>query len=112
MSNKSEFHKNDVHLSKLLSFVLRHGAAKVGIQIDANGFVLVKDLLKISQFKNYTISDIKRVVENNDKKRFILVEGVNGQQLLKACQGHSIKSVELELPEIKPGEIEQAVHGE
>lgn len=107
--HKKNSDSQDVKLSKLLSFVLRHGADKLGVNLDKSGFAEVEELLKIKEFKNYSLDDIKRVVETNDKKRFVL-ESDCGRLRIKACQGHSLKTVELEpyLEEFRP---ELAVHG-
>ncbi|KAJ8919269.1 hypothetical protein NQ315_003853 [Exocentrus adspersus] len=88
MSNK------DLHLSKTLSWLLRHGAIKEGIRISNDGFVLVSDVLNHKSLKNkYTFDDIRRVVENNDKQRFRLREN-NLVWEICANQGHSLKVIE------------------
>jgi 2'-phosphotransferase len=100
----------DIKLSKLLSFVLRHGAEKLSFYLDNKGFAEVDELLKNKQFENYTLEDIQRVVDTNDKKRFVL-ELDGGRLKIRACQGHSLKSIDLGLQVLSPGEIELAVHG-
>lgn len=82
--------KNDIVLSKKLSYLLRHGAIKKGLNIKPNGFVVVDELLK--KLPHYTIDDIKRVVENNNKQRFTL-NTTNGIIEIKANQGHSISKI-------------------
>jgi len=75
-----------VQLSKYLSFVLRHGAAKEGIAIQSDGFVKVADLLAKPKLKNQWkvgLDHIKVVVSDNDKKRFELSE-VNGELMIRA----------------------------
>lgn len=63
----------DVKLSKALSFILRHGAAKEKVPIRPDGFVLVADLLKNNRIKAYTLQDIARVVRDNEKQRFAMI---------------------------------------
>mmetsp|Transcript_29964 Transcript_29964/g.40553 ORF Transcript_29964/g.40553 Transcript_29964/m.40553 type:complete len:84 (+) Transcript_29964:30-281(+) len=64
----------DVQCSKFLSFVLRHGAEKLGINIRPDGYVLLDDILELKDAtKNkYDLDLVKRVVDTNDKKRFEL----------------------------------------
>ena len=86
--------KKMVDLSKYLSFVLRHGASEVGLQIDKQGYVSVDDILATKKSKAYTLADVKFVVETNNKKRFELneIEQEDGKKVLKirAVQGHTI----------------------
>lgn len=76
----------DVKLSKALSYILRHGAEKERIPIRSDGYICLKDLYKSSRVNNYSLQDIKRVVNNNDKKRFKLVHvppGVDPASVLR-----------------------------
>lgn len=79
-----------MHISKALSWLLRHGALKEGLEISADGFVDVSQILKSNTFKNkYSVDDILRVVTNNDKQRFLTRRIDTGLQI-RANQGHSI----------------------
>ncbi|XP_069848359.1 tRNA 2'-phosphotransferase 1 isoform X1 [Dipodomys merriami] len=104
----------DVQLSKALSYVLRHGALKLGLPMGADGFVPLDHLLQLPQFHSFSAEDIKRVVETNGKQRFALQQGDPSLGLLiRANQGHSLQVPELEL---MPLETPQAlplmlVHG-
>jgi 2'-phosphotransferase len=62
----------EVDISKCLSFILRHGATKEGINITTDGFVLVSDILAWNKIKSkkVTMEELVHCVENNDKKRF------------------------------------------
>ncbi|KAI8056170.1 KptA family-domain-containing protein [Syncephalis plumigaleata] len=62
----------EVRLSKALSYILRHGAVKAGLSIRSDGFISVHKILALPKFKGYTLADIQRVVEENDKQRFTL----------------------------------------
>ncbi|XP_070156569.1 tRNA 2'-phosphotransferase 1-like [Polyergus mexicanus] len=100
--------KNDIVLSKKLSYLLRHGAIKQGLNIKPNGFVVVSELL--NKLHHYTIDDIKRIVENNNKQRFTL-DTINGVLEIKANQGHSISKIsELTLKVLDSAEFD-IIHG-
>ncbi|KAL1921301.1 uncharacterized protein VTP21DRAFT_11017 [Calcarisporiella thermophila] len=102
---------HDIKLSKSLSYVLRHGAEREGILMRNDGFVAVKDLLQHPRFKRYTLAKIQEVVDNNDKKRFLLAEE-NGEWYIRANQGHSLIVEDLELTKINsPDDIPVVVHG-
>lgn len=88
----------DTRLSRFLSKVLRHQAAEMGLDISSDGYVLVSDLLNLQFLKSSktSVEDVKRVVENNDKKRYTL-SVINDKLYIRANQGHSIKVEDLEL---------------
>jgi len=83
-----------VQISKTLSWFLRHGAKNEGYEMDSAGFVQGEDLLSHPKFKNISKAQIDDVVENNDKKRFELVEEGDTWKI-RAVQGHSIKVISL-----------------
>jgi 2'-phosphotransferase len=72
--------------------LLRHGAVKEGLNIDTGGFVDVADIEQHRGFRGkVTVSDIQRVVAENNKQRFTLrTHPVSGKLQIKANQGHSI----------------------
>lgn len=81
---------------------------KEGLNIKPNGFVVVDDLL--NKLHHYTIDDIKRVVENNNKQRFTL-DTINGILEIKANEGHSISKIsELTLKVLDSAEFD-VIHG-
>ncbi|KAJ1553935.1 tRNA 2'-phosphotransferase 1 [Nowakowskiella sp. JEL0078] len=104
----------DVKLSKMLSYILRHGAQKEGIPISQDGFVEVNDLLKHPKFQNITFSKIQELVKNNDKQRYLLTQiEKNGAltNVIRANQGHSLQ-VEVQMEEIQDSSlIPTVVHG-
>jgi len=61
-------------LSKALSWVLRHGAPSLGLEITTDGFIPVEAIISLEarNFKKYNIDDVKKIVESNDKQRFDL----------------------------------------
>eukprot|EP00732_Lithocolla_globosa_P007545 Lithocolla_globosa_v1_NODE_9772_length_670_cov_5.819512.p1 type:complete len:200 gc:universal NODE_9772_length_670_cov_5.819512:613-14(-) len=100
--------KHNVQLSKSLSYLLRHGAEKKKLTMDAEGYITVSDILKLPEFKKYSLQDIEEVVAENDKKRFTL-DMSGAIPKIKANQGHSIAVKNLELELLK--EVPIAVHG-
>uniref|UniRef100_A0A3P9LB38 2'-phosphotransferase n=1 Tax=Oryzias latipes TaxID=8090 RepID=A0A3P9LB38_ORYLA len=105
----------DVHLSKAMSYALRHGAKQLGLQMSTDGFLFVEDLLAHPQFCSYTVEDVERVVATNDKQRFKLrSHPKNGRLQIRANQGHSIQVADLELIPVLAGSADcpaEAVHG-
>ena len=55
------------------------------------GFIYVNDLLEHRNFNTFTLSDIERVVINNDKRRFHIENDEDGQPKIRANQGHTLK---------------------
>eukprot|EP00971_Amphidinium_carterae_P264575 5248314-Amphidinium_carterae.1 len=54
-------------LSKKLSFVLRHGAKQLDLEIDDNGFIDVNDLLALEElFKGVTLEALREVVQQSN----------------------------------------------
>lgn len=94
--------KHQIKASKFLSLVLRHKPDSIGLTLDDNGWANTQDLLdKINSSDfNLTFDELKTVVENNDKKRFLFSADF---AKIRANQGHSIK-VDLELTEKAPPE--------
>lgn len=82
---------NDIILGKKLSYLLRHGAIKECLNIKPDGFVAVNEVLRKLPC-HYTLDDIKKVVETNNKQRFTLKTN-NGILEIKANQGHSISKI-------------------
>lgn len=99
MSQNGPPGKRDVQISKALSYLLRHGAVKEGLPIDSNGFIPVAVLLRHNRLKSHkcTLEDIHRIVENNDKKRFQIIErrleNSEPEEIICATQGHSIATI-------------------
>jgi len=87
-------------LSKLMSLVLRHSPTRVGITLDAAGWVPVDDLVAALKRSGAlcTRRDIEDVVRSSDKQRFTIDASTDR---IRANQGHSIP-VELELPTAVP----------
>lgn len=86
--------KRDIHISKSLSYLLRHGAVKENLPIDSDGYIPLHLLLAHNRLKTHkcTHDDIMRVVSTNDKRRFC-IKTIDGVECIAATQGHSIKNI-------------------
>jgi putative RNA 2'-phosphotransferase len=96
-------HDRTVQTSKFLSLVLRHQPEKIGVTLDAAGWVGVSELLKAMtrHGKPLTEAELRRVVETSDKKRFALSD--DGLRI-RASQGHSVE-VELGYEPATPPDV-------
>lgn len=78
-----------IKISKFLSFILRHGPDKVGLELDSNGFADLNEVLKVlnHRFTNYKITKytLEEIIEQSEKRRF---EIENSK--IRAFYGHSI----------------------
>ncbi|KAK0312839.1 tRNA 2'-phosphotransferase [Friedmanniomyces endolithicus] len=65
----------DVQVSKKISWLLRHGAEKEGLQLDSHGFLNVQDVLSNRNIRSLevTLDELRGIVEGNDKQRFTVV---------------------------------------
>ena len=96
--------KDKKRISKFLSLVLRHQPECINITISEKGWVNVLELMNNSKTKNIYFSkdELKEIVKTNDKQRFALNEDYTQ---IRANQGHSLKTVDLELEATKPPEV-------
>ncbi len=84
---------NDLkHISKFLSLVLRHKPEEIGISMDSEGWVDVKELLeKCSAKKRYiNLQLLQQIVNTNDKQRFAFN---HDHTKIRASQGHTVAAV-------------------
>jgi putative RNA 2'-phosphotransferase len=81
--------KEEKQLSKLLSYVLRHNPAQIGIVLNEEGWTAVDTLLHQLQAHGYTISFalLQQIVQNNSKQRFSFNDD---NSYIRANQGHSV----------------------
>ena len=95
-----ELNKEMKNKSKFLSLILRHKPENIGLILDKNGWAIVTELLeKLKVYNNeLTFNELKFIVENNDKKRFIFNDDFSK---IRANQGHSV-DVDLELENEQP----------
>ncbi len=92
--------KDLVRISRFLSLVLRHDPARIGLELDREGWASVDDLVERSRLAglNLTIELVREVVATSDKRRFSLSEDASS---IRANQGHSIP-VDLGLSPVGP----------
>lgn len=90
--------------SKFLSLILRHQPEKIGVRLDEQGWIAIDRLIENANRhgKQLTLELIHQIVSTNDKQRFALSE--DGLKI-RANQGHSIDSVDLNLPPHTPTQI-------
>lgn len=79
---------SDETASKFLSWVLRHQPQAIGLQLDAQGWASIDELLRLAQSTQpLTRAQLQRVVADSDKQRFaISADGLR----IRANQGHSL----------------------
>lgn len=92
---------DDVKLSKTIAHALRHKPEIYGLKLNEDGYVLVIDLLdglrKINRFKDITCDDILRIVNNDSKGRYVILD-----DKIKACSGHSVDTKILHIEKKPP----------
>nr|XP_025887497.1 tRNA 2'-phosphotransferase 1 isoform X2 [Solanum lycopersicum] len=107
-------------LGRLLTRILRHMASELNLNMRNDGYVKVQDLLKLNlktfanvPLRSHTVDDVKEAVRKDNKQRFGLLEE-NGELLIRANQGHTVKIVETESllkPIVSADEVPVCVHG-
>ncbi|MFG3282733.1 RNA 2'-phosphotransferase [Streptomyces sp. NPDC048111] len=90
--------RRTVKVSKYLSKHLRHQPERIGLTLDAHGWVEIDALLRAAAAHRFpfTRAELDHVVATNDKRRFA-VEG----DRIRASQGHTV-AVDLALPPAEP----------
>lgn len=93
--------KQRTSLSKLLSLVLRHDPAAIGIRLDSAGWVEVTTLLDalVRNGKSVSLDDLIEVVATNEKKRFAFSDD---HLRVRANQGHSVEVDLGHVPSVPP----------
>jgi putative RNA 2'-phosphotransferase len=81
--------------SRFLSYLLRHRPDSIGLQLDAGGWAIIDDLVRLSANSPTPLSatTIAAIVQTNDKQRFVV--SPDGTRV-RANQGHSV-DIDLEL---------------
>lgn len=95
--------KQQTHISKFLSLVLRHKPETIGIQLDQNGWIDIDELIAKSNKYGMQINreTLNHIVATNSKKRFAFNDKLTK---IRASQGHSVE-IELGYKNQKPPEI-------
>lgn len=90
--------------SKFLSYVLRHEPQSIGLHLDTEGWAEIDLLITGAAKEGRTLDHemILAVVSSSDKKRFAISKD---KQYIRAVQGHSTESVNLQHVEIEPPEF-------
>lgn len=98
-----EQNKHDISLGRFLSLVLRHEPSAAYLQLDANGWADVAELLDGCRraHKPLSMEELEKIVRDNDKQRYCF----NADHTkIRANQGHSIP-VDVELQAKIPPDI-------
>lgn len=93
--------EDDIAVSKLLSYVLRHCPEHFNVVLDREGWVAIDKLIAGADRRGCFISFSKliEVVDGDRKKRFeVSIDGLK----VRAVQGHSVKSVDRVFVELNP----------
>lgn len=92
---------NRIRISKFLSLILRHKAAKFGIALDEHGFANVDSVLSVlrKSFPDFTQDDLQDLAARDKKGRF----EITGDKI-RARYGHSVY-IEPPTEPIDPPEI-------
>eukprot|EP01053_Blabericola_migrator_P010170 Blabericola_migrator_1__10169@NODE_567_length_7556_cov_134_355722_g56_i1_p3_GENE_NODE_567_length_7556_cov_134_355722_g56_i1NODE_567_length_7556_cov_134_355722_g56_i1_p3_ORF_typecomplete_len364_score41_92PTS_2RNA/PF01885_16/1_1e60KAR9/PF08580_10/0_12_NODE_567_length_7556_cov_134_355722_g56_i124003491 len=64
--------RHETRICKSLSYILRHGALLKGLNMRADGYVKVSDLLKLPEFRTLGFHTLIYIVKWNMKRRFSL----------------------------------------
>lgn len=90
-------------ISKFLSLILRHSPEKIGLQLDAEGWADVEELItKANQAQRpLDMPLLEAVVHSNDKQRFAFNAD---KSRIRANQGHSV-NIDLNLEASEPPEF-------
>ncbi len=92
---------NFSELSKFLSYILRHEPQSIGLQLDAEGWASIGELISLATKagKQFDRELLQQVVNTSDKKRFT----ISGDGLsIRAAQGHSSEQVSIDYKAITP----------
>lgn len=93
--------KNNTETSKFLSYILRHEPDSIGLVLSSDGWADINELIQLANTSgnNITLEQIHSIVESDKKGRFSISED---DQYIRAVQGHSLKTVDLNLKETTP----------
>eukprot|EP00750_Incisomonas_marina_P032055 INCI8795.1.p1 GENE.INCI8795.1~~INCI8795.1.p1 ORF type:complete len:371 (+),score=55.53 INCI8795.1:214-1326(+) len=83
-------------LSRALSAILRHKALELKLSMGTDGYVPLREVMALGQFKQYSREDFVKAVETNAKQRYALRVDEDGTEFIRANQGHSIQLVRSE----------------
>jgi RNA:NAD 2'-phosphotransferase (TPT1/KptA family) len=93
MMKSQSRNRNEVDISKTLSYILRHDPK--GLRMRPDGYVVLGELLRLPALRGVTPETIHRVVADNSKMRFSITV-IGDTEYIRANQGHSISVVDQE----------------
>ncbi|KAF8074531.1 KptA family-domain-containing protein [Lyophyllum atratum] len=118
---KPTVHPPTLTVSKSISWLLRHGAAREGLPMRSDGYVPVEDFLRHPTLRGVDMSMMEKIVANDSKNRFHLFHEPRAPQgssshpnvwWIRANQGHTLTDVKLDLqPITDASQVKMAVHG-
>ena len=87
-----------------MSYLLRHGAKKHGLEINDDGYVKIADLMEMESVSRHhpSLKDILSCASSNDKKRFEVKTDPESEEVtlengyIRAAQGHTMDGIEEE----------------
>ncbi|MGW7413226.1 RNA 2'-phosphotransferase [Streptomyces sp. NPDC054863] len=94
-----------IKVSKYLSKHLRHQPERIGLTLDAHGWVEVETLIRAATEHGFhlTRAELDHVVATNDKQRFaVRNDDPLRPALIRASQGHTVAGIDLALPPSEP----------
>ena len=96
--------KQQEHISKFISLILRHKPEAVGISLDSQGWADVQELMDgmKEQGKSVELSDLEIVVDNDSKGRYSFNDD---KSKIRANQGHSVNGVDLNLKPLSSKDV-------
>jgi len=86
--------KNNIEISKFLSYVLRHKPGAIGLKLDDEGWSNISDLVRGAQQVGQTLNEeiTRAVVENSEKQRFTMSGDGKGFALRKVIRPAPLRS--------------------
>lgn len=92
--------EEQIRISKLMSFGLRHHPEKLGIQLDEHGWTDCEALCAAvrKRYPGFAMEDMRKIVSEDEKQRYSF--STDGTRI-RANQGHSIP-VDVELSQCEP----------
>ena len=89
--NESKTNRKQQKHGRLLVKILRHNPESVGVNLDDEGYAPLDTILTHHKFAGVTIEQVQQIVQNCDKQRMHMKQDANGNWLIRANQGHSVK---------------------
>lgn len=90
-SNENKRNRKRLNHGKLLVKILRHNPDSVGVNLDDEGYAPLATILTHKKFAGVTIEQVQQIVQNCNKQRMHMKQDGNGNWLIRANQGHSVK---------------------